>query len=82
MSYHVMSCDTKQSTANNNWLDLGFSFTVVNTRGGQVCPTPIPDIPLVDTGATARNIQVFMGQHFFQCALWVNYQVRHHLIVL
>jgi len=62
-----------QSTANNNWLDLGFSFTVVNTRGGALCPSPIPDIPLVDAGATGRMLQIFMGQHFFQCAMWVNY---------
>jgi len=29
---------------------------------------------MVDAGATGRMMQIFMGQHFFQCALWVNYQ--------
>jgi len=62
-----------QSTANNNWLDLGFSFTVVNSKTSMLCPAPIPDIPLVDAGGTGRMMQIFMGQHFFQCALWVNY---------
>jgi len=29
---------------------------------------------MVDAGGTGRMMQIFMGQHFFQCALWVNFQ--------
>jgi hypothetical protein len=71
-----------QALGTATYLDFGLPLAVTNVATGLSCPITPPDIQPVDVGATGRMIQVFIGQHFLNCALWTIWQngVLSHVI--
>jgi len=62
-----------QAIGAGNYLDFGLPLTVQSLASGQWCPIATPDIQPLDPGATSLMLQLFIGQHFLNCALWTIY---------
>jgi hypothetical protein len=62
-----------ESTGSPQFLDFGLPLAISSVATGQACPIGPPPIAPVDPGATSRMLQLFLGQHFLNCALWTIY---------
>lgn len=56
-----------------SYLSIGTPMAATNNQTQERCtelPTPMP---VADTGATGRHLQLFMNQAIFDCGVWVPY---------